>query len=88
MPLFLQKCLKILNVTGNRITSLKEISNLKKLEVLEAKNNLLKNMEDLTESISNLPFLRELFLEGNPVTKTYRYRENLIANHDYLSNNY
>ncbi|XP_033225264.1 protein phosphatase 1 regulatory subunit 42-like isoform X2 [Belonocnema kinseyi] len=80
------KCLEVLNVTGNRISSLEEIRHLKKLEILEAKNNLMKSIEDVTESVRSLPFLRQLSLEGNPVTKTYRYRENLIANHDYLAN--
>lgn len=50
------------------------------LHILIAKNNLIDNIDDLTTTISTLTSLRYLFLQGNPVTRFYRYRENLIAN--------
>lgn len=80
----LATCLMILNVSGNRIFNLNDVRNLRKLKVLEAKYNLLENIQDLIHAISNLPYLQELHLQGNPVTKTFRYRENVIANHDKL----
>ncbi|XP_043274469.1 protein phosphatase 1 regulatory subunit 42-like [Venturia canescens] len=78
--------LKLLNVTGTRLTSLRPISRIVRLEILEAKDNLLNDMEDLTESLSSMRMLRELFLQGNPVTQSYRYRESMIANSDSLVN--
>ncbi|XP_043465047.1 protein phosphatase 1 regulatory subunit 42-like [Leptopilina heterotoma] len=80
----LATCLMILNVSGNRIYNLNDVRNLRKLKVLEAKYNLLENIQDLLHAINNLPFLQELHLQGNPVTKKFRYRENVIANHDKL----
>ena len=80
----LQTHLKVLNVTGNRLISLRPISQISSLEILEARENLIDDIEDLTESVSNLRMLSELYLQENPVVQTYRYRENLIANSDSL----
>lgn len=55
------------------------------LEVLEAKNNVINDIDDLTECISALGSLTNLSLQGNPVTQYHRYKENLIANNDTLS---
>ncbi|XP_051174865.1 protein phosphatase 1 regulatory subunit 42-like isoform X3 [Leptopilina boulardi] len=83
--LTLATCLQILNVSGNRIYHFNDIRNLTKLQVLEAKYNLLKSIKDLIDSIKNLPYLQELFLQGNPVTTIFRYRANIIGNHDKLA---
>lgn len=73
-------CLKVLNISNNKITSFENLIGFHELNTLEAKNNLLNNMDDLTRTISTLTSLKDLFLQGNPVTQSYRYRENLIAN--------
>lgn len=83
---FFQMCLKVLNISGNQIISLKDLIGFHELNTLEAKNNLLNNMDDLTKTISTLSSLKDLFLQGNPVTQSYRYRENLIANSILLGN--
>lgn len=75
----------MLNVSGNEITSLKDIKYLGELEVLDARNNAIDDIDDLTESISALVSLKELSLQDNPVTQHYRYKENLIANNDTIS---
>ncbi|OAD62742.1 Protein phosphatase 1 regulatory subunit 42 [Eufriesea mexicana] len=82
--LTLSTCLKVLNISGNKITSLKGIKELRKLEVLDATNNFINDIDDLTESISVLISLTDLSLQGNPVTQYYRYKENLIANNDTI----
>lgn len=73
-------CLKVLNISDNKITSLRSLIGFRELNTLEAKNNFLNNMDDLTGTISTLTSLKELSLQDNPVTQSYRYRENLIAN--------
>lgn len=80
-----QGCLKVLNISGNKMASLKSIKELHKLEVLDATNNFIDDINDLTESISVLTSLIDLSLQGNPVTQYYRCKENLIANNDTIS---
>ncbi|XP_060820282.1 protein phosphatase 1 regulatory subunit 42-like [Bombus pascuorum] len=82
--LTLSACLKVLNISGNKMTSLKSIKELHKLEVLDATNNFIDDINDLTESISVLTSLIDLSLQGNPVTQYYRCKENLIANNDTI----
>ncbi|XP_061930133.1 protein phosphatase 1 regulatory subunit 42-like isoform X1 [Apis cerana] len=79
-----QTCLKVLNISGNKITSLKNIKELYKLEILDATNNIIDDINDLTETINILISLKDLSLQGNPITKYYRYKENLIANNDTI----
>lgn len=64
---------------------MKEIDSFEELITLEAKDNLIEDIQDLTETINKLEKLENLFLEGNPVTKVFRYRENIIANSYFLS---
>ncbi|XP_031845088.1 uncharacterized protein LOC116432402 [Nomia melanderi] len=82
----LSTCLQVLNISGNRIISLKGIKNLHKLEILDARNNSVEDIDDLTDTISFLTSLKDLSLQGNSVTQCYRYKENLIANNDTIKN--
>ncbi|XP_076174573.1 protein phosphatase 1 regulatory subunit 42 [Ptiloglossa arizonensis] len=82
----LSTCLKVLNISGNQMKSLNDIKDLYKLEVLDARNNFIDDIDDLTENISALVSLKDLCLQGNPVTQHYRYKENLIANNDSIRN--
>jgi len=76
----MQTCLKVLDISDNKMTSLKDIIGFHELNILEAKNNLIDNMNDLIMTIDTLTSLKDLSLQGNPVVRSYRYRENLIAN--------
>ncbi|XP_016840843.1 protein phosphatase 1 regulatory subunit 42-like isoform X1 [Nasonia vitripennis] len=76
----LSGCLEYLNISDNKIISLVDLQNFERLITLEAKDNLIDDIEDITEIVSRLYRLKNLFLQGNPVTKVHRYRENLIAN--------
>ncbi|XP_029159672.1 protein phosphatase 1 regulatory subunit 42-like [Nylanderia fulva] len=82
----LSMCLKVLNISDDNITSLKNLTAFRELNTLEAKNNFLNDMDDLIRTISTLISLKDLSLQGNPVTQSYRYRENLIANSILLGN--
>lgn len=73
-------CLKVLDISSNKMTSLKDLSGFRELNILEAKANLIDDVDDLTMTISTLTSLKDLSLQGNPVVRSYRYRENLIAN--------
>lgn len=73
-------CLKVLNISDNKMTSLRNLIGFQELHMLDAKNNLIDNMDDVIETISTLTSLKDLFLQDNPVTWSYRYKENLIAN--------
>lgn len=74
----------MLNVTGNKLTSLKAFRNFLNLESLDARNNSIKDIDDLSKSIASLGGLKKIDLRKNPVTDCYRYRENLIANSNSL----
>ncbi|XP_066593833.1 protein phosphatase 1 regulatory subunit 42-like isoform X2 [Prorops nasuta] len=78
--------LKVLNISSNRLTSLMGIKCLYQLEVLEAQNNFIKDIKDLSKTINTLINLQDLQLQGNPVTLSYRYRESMIANSQRLIN--
>jgi len=73
-------CLKVLNISDNKIISLRDLIGFQELHILDAKNNLIDNVDDLIATISTLTSLKDLSLQGNPVTWSYRYKENLIAN--------
>lgn len=73
-------CLKVLNISDNKMTSLRNLMRFQELYMLDAKNNLIDNVDDVIETISTLPSLKDLSLQDNPVTWSYRYKETLIAN--------
>ncbi|KAL0110768.1 hypothetical protein PUN28_014021 [Cardiocondyla obscurior] len=82
----LSMCLKVLNISDNKMTSLRTLTGFQELHTLNAKNNLIDNINNLTTTISTLTSLKDLSLQGNPVTSVYRYKENLIANSVLLAN--
>nr|XP_012222283.1 PREDICTED: protein phosphatase 1 regulatory subunit 42-like [Linepithema humile] len=82
----LSMCLKFLDISDNKMASLKDLSRFHELDTLVAKNNLIDDVNDLTATISTLTSLKDLSLQGNPVTWSYRYRETLIANSVSLAN--
>ncbi|XP_014472076.1 PREDICTED: protein phosphatase 1 regulatory subunit 42-like [Dinoponera quadriceps] len=82
----LSMCLKVLDISDNKMTSLRDLTSFHELNKLKAKDNLFDNIDDLTTAISTLTSLKDLFLQGNPVVQSYRYRENLIANSVSLVN--
>ncbi|KAF7994590.1 hypothetical protein HCN44_004062 [Aphidius gifuensis] len=76
--------LKVLNVAGNKLTSLRCFRNFINLETIDARNNLIDDDKDLSQTIMSLRWLKKLDLQKNPVAEFYRYRENVIANSNSL----
>ncbi|CAF1152439.1 unnamed protein product [Adineta steineri] len=71
--------LEILNVSGNNLDSLTELSCLEKLQELSASNNSLEDLRELVQLLSIWPRLRRLDTNRNPLCAKGRYRERLIV---------
>ncbi|XP_076268159.1 uncharacterized protein LOC143201150 isoform X4 [Rhynchophorus ferrugineus] len=82
--------LKVLNIANNKLESISFLSPLKLLTTLDASRNDLNDIKDITETLRNLYYLKEVKFLGNPVTKKHRYKEDVITNayHLGLPNNY
>jgi len=74
-----QKCLHILDVTANGLTSVADLKCLHELQWLIAQRNCLTDMTDLTQAMSLWNHLTNLELKGNPVCSHRKYRESLIT---------
>lgn len=48
--------------------------------VIDASFNDLDDMRDVCQTVRNWLYLREAKLNGNPISKQHRYREEIIAN--------
>ncbi|CAF0737399.1 unnamed protein product [Didymodactylos carnosus] len=77
--LALAKVLQILNVSGNNLDSLIELSVLEHLEELTASNNNLQNLRELVHLLSIWPTIKRLDTNRNPLCTKARYRERLIV---------
>ncbi|XP_069355940.1 uncharacterized protein JMJD7 [Maniola hyperantus] len=71
--------LRILNVSQNRITDMSWAKPLRRLEVLIAKRNNLKNVEAIADDLCTLVSLVDVNFKENPMTKKHRYKETIIA---------
>src|SRR5690349_2966974 len=78
--IFSQTSLKMLDISGNGIESLEDISIMSELRVLNAEDNLISDLESISKIISLFPNLQSLDLKGNPVAKMKKYRETIISN--------
>nr|AEE62981.1 unknown [Dendroctonus ponderosae] len=76
----LTETLLVLNISHNKIASLRFLSPLKNLMVIDASFNDLDDMRDACQTVRNWLYLREAKLNGNPISKQHRYREEIIAN--------
>ncbi|CAF1125586.1 unnamed protein product [Rotaria sordida] len=75
----LSHVLEVLNVSGNNLDSLVELSCLQKLEELTASNNNLENLRELIQLLSIWSHLKRLDTSRNPMCTKARYRERLIV---------
>ena len=70
---------EILNVAGNNLDSLEELSSFERLQELTASNNQLDNLRELVQLLSIWPRLKRLDASRNPLCAKARYRERLIV---------
>ncbi|VDP87720.1 unnamed protein product [Echinostoma caproni] len=78
--MLLQPTLSKLDVSGNRLETLKDLGVLSTLTYLAATNNLITNMKELIGSLQKLKKLKELEISGNPVMSVYKAKETVIVN--------
>lgn len=71
--------LTILNIAGNNLDTISEIGSLKNLEDLNASNNLLNDMKEMSILLKCWPKLKILNLSGNPLCLKNKYRERIIV---------
>lgn len=71
--------LTILNIAGNNLDSISEIGSLKNLEDLNASNNLLNDMKEMSILLKCWPKLKKVNLSGNPLCLKNKYRERIIV---------
>ncbi|KAK9719783.1 Leucine Rich repeats (2 copies) [Popillia japonica] len=75
----LSNCIGILNISQNNMTTIQMLFPLKYLRVLNASNNNITELANITDTLQHLTYLREANFFGNPVAKQHRYRETIIG---------
>ena len=69
--------LEILSLSSNKISSLYPLSNCLNMREIYLRNNNIYSFEELYH-LKNLPKLKVLWLEGNPITKEQFYTEKVL----------
>ncbi|CAG9863965.1 unnamed protein product [Phyllotreta striolata] len=80
----LSRTLRVLNISDNKIPSFSSLSFLEELQSIDASNCELEDLQEVCETISNWRYLTVAVFKGNPITKSHRYREDIIVNSYYL----
>ncbi|XP_069687710.1 protein phosphatase 1 regulatory subunit 42-like [Periplaneta americana] len=80
----LSRCLHVLDITSNGLSSIADLECLQEIEWLIARSNKLSDITDLTQTISQWYNLTTLELQGNPVCSQQKYRERLITSSNRL----
>ena len=75
--LFKMPNLEILSLSSNKISSLYPLSNCLNMREIYLRNNNIYSFEELYH-LKNLPKLKVLWLEGNPITKEQFYTEKVL----------
>lgn len=69
----------MLNISDNKMSSFSELSCLRNLSKLIAKNNNFKDYLPIAEDLKRLTKIKEINFKGNPMCKKHRYKEKIIA---------
>lgn len=83
-----QHSLSVLNVSGNNLAEIAELSGLTKMTQFFAANNCLDDFYDLSCSVRSWPALSKLELSGNPFCHKKKYRDKVILMSKRLGKNF
>jgi len=75
----LQESLKVLNVSGNNLDSLKDLECMRQLTHFICVDNQLNDMKELANVLGQWYFLKRLDLLGNPLCHKAKYRDRIIV---------
>ena len=75
----LSQSLHVLNISGNGIDSIKDLSCLKCLTQLSCKDNKLGSMKELSRVFSSFDTLWKLDIDGNPVCSKPKFKDRIIV---------
>lgn len=71
--------LLVLNVSGNRLNTIEDLSCLTELTQFQATDNQLSSMKELARVFSRWPRLQKLELMRNPLTSRYKYHDRVVT---------
>jgi protein phosphatase 1 regulatory subunit 7 len=74
LTFYAQKSLKVLDLANNRISTLRNLSELNKLEELWINDNQLNSYPDIEKQLKNLSNLSCVYFERNPLAQDTQYR--------------
>ncbi|XP_063217980.1 uncharacterized protein LOC134528349 isoform X5 [Bacillus rossius redtenbacheri] len=72
-------CLRLLNTAGNGLASIGDLAALGQLRSLCAQDNCLDDICDICDTLKQWPFITSIAVQGNPVAKQRKYKENIIV---------
>ncbi|KRT83405.1 hypothetical protein AMK59_3692 [Oryctes borbonicus] len=75
----LSNSLIILNVSHDNLETIQMLLPLKYLKFLNASNNNIMYISNITDTLQHLSQLRDVNFSGNPISKERRYRETIIG---------
>ena len=75
----LSQSLSVLNISGNGIDSIKDLSCLRCTRQLLVKDNSLSSMKELSRVLASLTQLWKLDIEGNPICSKPKFRDRVIV---------
>jgi len=75
----LSQTLMVLNVAGNRLEDLRDLSGLRKLGALNLSSNFVRNLKELKRLLETNRGLQRLWVGDNPLCHTNRFRDNIIV---------
>ena len=76
----MKNCQKLekLWLSNNRISEIKVLQELKKLKLVSLYKNKLRKLDDIIVVFRQLPKIEELDLDGNPATRKYHYKYDVL----------